>query len=245
MIKHLPESMNIIIRKLTYIVIQTGIVPTHWKISQLYPIPKPKDWQHNLSITRPILLPECIRKVCMRIINNRLSDVFTKHNILRGNNFAALKGSLTITPIHTLNNFIEHARANNREIWIVFQDMAKAFDSVNLHSLKKSMDRIKILKLISDLIINIFDHRQMQVITAIGNSNGFVAKDGIDQGEVISPLLWRIFYDPLLCKIQKHNHEWGYNMELTGINYNRFNDTFTGNATISSACNALQMTRFG
>jgi hypothetical protein len=35
---------------------------------------------------------------------------------------------------------------------------------------------------------------------------------GIDQGEIISPLLWCIYYDPLLCRIQKLN--MGY--EISG-----------------------------
>ena len=30
-----------------------------------------------------------------------------------------------------------------------------------------------------------------------------MAEDGIDQGEVLSPLMWRVFYDPLLCKVQE------------------------------------------
>ena len=31
----------------------------------------------------------------------------------------------------------------------------------------------------------------------------FEINDGIEQGEVLSPLVWRIFYDPLLEKIQE------------------------------------------
>ena len=34
---------------------------------------------------------------------------------------------------------------------------------------------------------------------------------GIDQGEVISPLLWCIYYDPLLCEIEKLNV--GYSLQ--------------------------------
>ena len=239
MLKHLPESLNIVLRKLTFIVLQTGKVPVHWKVSQLYPIPKPKDWQHNLSITRPILLLECIRKTCLRIINNRLSNIISEHDLLKGNNFAALKGSSTQIPIHTINNMIEHAREHNNEIWIAFQDMAKAFDSVNLYSLQKAMDRIKIPSKISNLLINIFDQRQIQVITAVGNSNGFTARDGIDQGEVISPLLWRIFYDPLLCGIQQHNDQWGYHMDIKGIHKSKHEFHLLNNASFKSSCGAF------
>src|SRR6185437_7110835 len=45
----------------------------------------------------------------------------------------------------------------------------------------------------------------------IGLSQPLVAQDGIDQGEVISPLLWRIFYDPLLSRIQS-DPRLGYTM---------------------------------
>ncbi|KAG9297522.1 hypothetical protein G9A89_001462 [Geosiphon pyriformis] len=34
--------------------------------------------------------------------------------------------------------------------------------------------------------------------------------DGLDQGEVFLPLLWRIFYNPLLCKVKRHEHLCGY-----------------------------------
>ena len=45
----------------------------------------------------------------------------------------------------------------------------------------------------------------------MGMTEKIVAGDGIDQGETISPLLWRIFYDPLLCEIQ-NNIQLGYSM---------------------------------
>lgn len=39
-------------------------------------------------------------------------------------------------------------------------------------------------------------------------------KDGIDQGEVWSPLLWRIFYDPLLTKLDTLKEALRYTVEV-------------------------------
>src|ERR1043165_1600720 len=61
-------------------------------------------------------------------------------------------------------------------------------------------------------IINLFYERQLKIITAYSLTEEIVAGDGIDQGEVISPLIWRIFYDPLLEKIQKEKR-LGYTVE--------------------------------
>ena len=49
------------------------------------------------------------------------------------------------------------------------------------------------------MVLNLFEKRKARVITAVGTTDPYEASDGIDQGEVLSPLLWRIFYDPLLC----------------------------------------------
>src|SRR5204862_2262077 len=62
---------------------------------------------------------------------------------------------------------------------------------------------------IINFITSLFDKRQIRIITSYGLSGPFTGEDGIDQGETISPLLWRIFYDPLLCKIQS-NQDLGY-----------------------------------
>jgi len=80
--------------------------------------------------------------------------------------------------------------------------------------LNKSLQRIKIPEKIIQLIVFLFQDRQFKIITAQGLTDTITAGDGIDQGETISPLLWRIFYDPLLCKIQD-NTELGYKMNCT------------------------------
>src|SRR5690348_12311070 len=90
-----------------------------------------------------------------------------------------------------------------KEIWLLFQDMKKAFDSVSIEMLKLALERIKLPQAASKFILQLYYRREIEVITNVGNTKAFVAKDGIDQGEVISPLVWRIFYDPLLVAIQE------------------------------------------
>ena len=58
-------------------------------------------------------------------------------------------------------------------------------------------------------------HRMNRVITDIGLTDEYKMENGIDQGEIISPLLWIIYYDPLFTKIKKEknigyriDHQW-------------------------------------
>src|SRR2546421_529190 len=92
--------------------------------------------------------------------------------------------------------------------------MSKAFDSVGMIPLTYALKRIKLPQLAIDFFINLFKDRKMRVITNFGLSDTFTAKDGIDQGEVCSPLIWKIFYDPLLCRIQ-NDSTLGYTTEVS------------------------------
>ena len=85
--------------------------------------------------------------------------------------------------------------------------MKKAYDSVGLKMLELAMKRIKLPKTTVNFILNLYKSREIEVLTSIGTTKRFVAGDGIDQGEVISSLMWRFFYDLLLTEIQEHQQK--------------------------------------
>ena len=65
------------------------------------------------------------------------------------------------------------------------------------------MRRIKLLESLVTFIKQLYQDREIRVITDEGPTDFFIAGDRIDQGEVISLLMWKIFYDPLLVRIQQ------------------------------------------
>src|SRR2546421_10004383 len=110
MIKHASKDIHGILTQLANLCFTAQLVPTQWKLTSLFPIPKPKDWDYNITNTRPILLIECVRKLSVKVLNNRLSTILSTHNILKGPNYAGLKGCSTSIPIHTIGNIMEDAR---------------------------------------------------------------------------------------------------------------------------------------
>jgi exonuclease III/ribonuclease HI len=187
-------------------------LPSKWKDSTVIPIPKSTSWDGDLNNVRPITLQEILRKVTLSILTRRLSSACATHNILRGANFSVLQGTSTTDPVHILNNVMEHAREFNKPLWVVFQDMRRAYDSVSWVSLRKAMQRIQLPGAYISLYDNIYRHRKNCVITAFGTTPAYLVGDGLDQGGVESPLHWRIFYDPLLCEIQ--DNAMGFRMSV-------------------------------
>jgi hypothetical protein len=131
-------------------------IPKTWKHSNIYPISKKPKFTGQLNNTRPITLIEHTRKILTKIITNRLNNILTRYPILNNSNHVALPNTSTAIPISTLTHIIESANASKQELWLLSQDMSKAYDSVHIPLLCKALQRIKIPKNIIDLIRNIF-----------------------------------------------------------------------------------------
>ncbi|GBC09103.1 hypothetical protein RclHR1_08600001 [Rhizophagus clarus] len=125
------------------------------------------------------------------------------HNVLSGGNFARLPDGTYRDPIITLESIIHDANYNNSPLWILSQDISKAFDSVNLIMLKFALEHIRLPASAIMLILSLFMNRLNQVFTAHGDTSSYWVRISIDQGEVISPLLWVIYIDPLLTVLKK------------------------------------------
>ncbi|PKY33231.1 hypothetical protein RhiirB3_475719, partial [Rhizophagus irregularis] len=164
LIKKAGAKINDLFRQYTGLCYLLQNIPLKWKISQLYPIPKTYDWDFNLARTRPILLIECLRKCAVKIITKRFGNILSKHAILKGPNYAGLPGESTSAPLAIINGILEDARDKNKTLWIVAQDMAKAFDSVGMIPLQKALERIRLPTSTTNFIINIFKNRKIKII---------------------------------------------------------------------------------
>src|ERR1051325_8528817 len=201
MLQHLGSTLSKHLWQFVCACLRLNDAPSAWKSAELYPIPKPKEWFCDLNNTRPIVLLETTRKAMIRLLNNRLAKIMVDHQVLKGNQFAGLPGTSTFEPLHILNEIVQDAKEQKQEIWVLFQDLSKAYDRVNIPMLRKAMECIKLPSSFINLISNIFTNRWNRVFTAVGTTDPYEMLTSIDQGEVMSPLLWCIYYDPLLCEI--------------------------------------------
>ncbi|EXX64498.1 hypothetical protein RirG_142120 [Rhizophagus irregularis DAOM 197198w] len=179
-IKHFSDKSSYILLKFINLSLKLGVVPDQWKQSLIHLIPKPQKFNYILANTRPIALLDNIRKCVTKVLTNRLSAILTSNKVLRRLNFCGLKGEDTAIPLRLMNDIIEDARENGKELWVVTQDMMKAYDSVSLESLQLALRRLDIPEKFVIWITGLFKNRQMNVITAFGPSPTFIGGDGID-----------------------------------------------------------------
>ena len=81
--------------------------------------------------------------------------------------------------------------------------MSKAYNQVNIYMLQHAINRLKLPILFIRFITNLFTNHFNQVFTPFRLTESYKLKVSIDQGKVICPLLWYIYYDSLLIFIQE------------------------------------------
>ncbi|GET57865.1 RNA-directed DNA polymerase from mobile element jockey-like [Rhizophagus irregularis DAOM 181602=DAOM 197198] len=198
MLKHLGSCTSALLLILIQACLSKADIPDLWLQAMVFPIPKPHEWKCQLKNTRPITLLEMIRKSLVKLFYNRLSTIMASHDVLKGGNFAGLPGGSCCDPIITLESIIHDADINKNPLWILSQDISKAFDSVDLTMLRFALERIRLPASAVKFILSLFMKRTNRIFTAHGSTPAYRVRIGIDQGEVISPLLWVIYIDPLL-----------------------------------------------
>ncbi|KAG9307239.1 hypothetical protein G9A89_017067 [Geosiphon pyriformis] len=156
-------------------------------------------WKEVLTNTRLIAFIETSRKILLKILSDRISRAYNIYNVLHKNNFLVFKDTSTQSHIFVVGSVVENVLEKDRELWLVLQNMYKAYDS-----------RIKMCEKFVRFFGSIHNGHKNRVMTDFGLSKSYKIHDGLDQREVFSPLLWRIFYDPLLCKVKKHESFFGY-----------------------------------
>ena len=138
MLKHAGNNFLQAITNLLNRCLELQQIPKQWKEGIIFPISKKPTFDGNLNNTRPISLIEHIKKLYTKILTNHLNLALTSKQILSPFNYIALPGNSTSIPIHILNNIIEDSYCNSEQLWLLSQDMSKAYDSVNANLLKKA-----------------------------------------------------------------------------------------------------------
>ncbi|KAG9287191.1 hypothetical protein G9A89_001599 [Geosiphon pyriformis] len=101
-----------------------------WKKTWVSMIPKPYDWDGILS----------------KILSDRIFFACSKFDVLHGNNFSVLKGMSTQSLFFAVSFIVEDALEKDCELWLVLQNMCKAYNSIGWPHLKASLRHVKMFK---------------------------------------------------------------------------------------------------
>ena len=124
-----------------------------------------------------------------------------------------------------LHEIIKHARSNKKTVHISFFDLEDAFGSVSHDLINLSLKRYGFPENIVSYINNLYSKLNSTVVTKSWQSQQFLFKKGIFQGDPWSPIIFLTVFNPLLEKLKMETNH-GYDLNGKKVITTPFADDF-------------------
>jgi hypothetical protein len=92
---------------------------------------------------------------------------------------------------------------HDSSVFCTFLDASKAFDKVHYWKLFSVLLARNIPALITRLLLNIYTGQCLRVLWNWIYSGNFSVRNGVQQGGIVSQILFSVYYDDVLCRLQR------------------------------------------
>lgn len=184
-------------------------IPKEIKMNRTTLLPKGNTDHDKITNWRPITISSILLRLYNKILCKRLEKIVRTDDRQLG--FKPLNGcSLNI---QWLQQLLKHARLHKKDLYICLIDVAKAFDSVPHSAILNALDRTKVPATIINIIRDQYKDSTTTIVYKDLCSRRIPIKQGVKQGDPLSPLLFNLVIDELMGKI---GDQYGYSIDGIG-----------------------------
>ena len=194
-------SISLLLANVYSAVLRRGRLPAAWTLALMTPLAKDPVWTGDISRLRPIMLLDVCRKIFFAVATRRVQARLAEQDVLCPWNVGFRTGLHAPDKIAVIKSAADICRLTGRTLQLTSLDIARAYDSVSLSSLKASLHRLRFPPAFISILSQNYLDRQVEVRTAHGYTSAYRPGCGLEQGDTMSPLLWLCFYDALLCRL--------------------------------------------
>ncbi|GCB69751.1 hypothetical protein scyTo_0005536 [Scyliorhinus torazame] len=217
------------------LLLKSATIPDSLKKRRTVLIPKCEDQERLKDIDNwhPITIGPMLLRLFTNIMAKRLSETVWINPRQKGF-LAATHGCNENIAI--LENIIKGAKKNRKDLAVVFVDLAKAFDSVGHKLIVKALQRMQLPPDFITMVTDVYTGNTTMVEGNKTKTAEIKIERGVKQGDPLSPILFNIALDPLICSLEEANS--GVVMPLGENRVNCSALTFAGDIALLSDSHA-------
>lgn len=159
-----------------------------------------KDCERDLRNWRPISLANTDYKVLTKVLNNRIASKTEK--VLSVNQYGFIPGRSIWDNIFQVNNMLM-SRSIHTKGYALFLDMEKAYDRVNLDFLYSTLIRYGLPSKFIQWLKLLYTDLSSKVLLSLSSTQPIPIKQGLRQGDPMSPTLFNFVIDVFLRYLNK------------------------------------------
>ena len=149
---------------------------------------------------RGIALASVLTKILDLVILNRHSDLFMTSDM----QFALKKKSSTTMCIYSFKETIKYYNDNDSNVYCCMVDASKAFDRLRFDKLFQILKNKDIPPYVLNILMTMYTQQQLRTSWDGVNSPYFSISNGVRQGGILSPILFTLYMDTLLKRLESH-----------------------------------------
>jgi hypothetical protein len=181
----------------------TGTVPSKLKIAKVIPIYKAGD-PNDPNNYRPISLLCTFSKILEKIVFSRLMSYLETNNIISQHQFGFRPKHSTFHPMLQIVNKAAEALNKKKFMLVIFCDLKKAFDTVDINILLKKLKKIGVNGNELRWGHSYLSNRSQFVYVNECISDLLNISVGVPQGSILGPLLFLIYIKKDQFRISKN-----------------------------------------
>jgi hypothetical protein len=200
-----PKIAPVLLRILK--LLATGLQPPEgFNYGSLFLIPK--DDSLLIDHTRPILVANADNRIIAKLLANLLGPELNK--ILHASQKGFIPGRCGLEHIHALTASFYGAVEEGDQLYVLFLDTKKAFNSVDHRFVHKMLKKIGLPGWMRNTIHGLMTNVKVRPVFATKAEHDISILRGVKQGCPLSPLLFALCYDMLLQQLAKKDDHDAY-----------------------------------
>ena len=146
------------------------------------PIPKTAEFTGDLDQLYPIALLESTRRILSAVLTRRPRMAIDQHQALRGSNVSIRANRQAADLASAIQGLCEASHTARKPIDLLSLDVRRAYDSVSLATLQRSLRRIRVPEGYIRMPSNIHTSSSAHILTAHGLAKPCALASGLNQG---------------------------------------------------------------